>query len=495
MKCKICEKEYNSIRAIGSHIKQKHKITTQEYYDKYLRQENEGICPVCKKQTNFINLHDGYRQFCCKKCAYTSDIRINKIKETNLKKYGVENIYQLESIKQKAQQNSHTNDAISKMLNTKKEKYGYSAPFENKEIHKKAVKKCRSKQVLEKRVETFLNNLDKFEVENNCTRISKLIDKYGQGWLSIKDQLTLLHNSQYTYVINSDIIKIIDYVNANHISCSNKEKILVEYIKSIYNGTIIENTRQIIKPLELDIYIPDLKLAIEFNGIYWHSSLSNLNKQYHYNKSKLCEEKGIRLIHIYENEMNEPQLSKIKLMLNQALNLNLTIYARNCEIKKITNKEAKILNEKVHLQGHRNAQVTYGLFYHNELVQLMSFSKTKYNRNLKNDNEWEIIRGCPGSNISVVGGVSKLLSHFIKDYKPSKVFSYCDFNKFDGKSYELLGMKCIGYTGPDKNWVLADYSIVKRNPKKYKELKEKSIAILWGSGSKKYLLECINENN
>ena len=56
-------------------------------------------------------------------------------------------------------------------------------------------------------------------------------------------------------------------------------------------------------------------------------------------------------------------------------------------------------------------------------------------------------------------------------------------------------MKCIGYTGPDKNWVLADYSIVKRNPKKYKELKEKSIAILWGSGSKKYLLECINENN
>ena len=125
------------------------------------------------------------------------------------------------------------------------------------------------------------------------------------------------------------------------------------------------------------------------------------------------------------------------------------IYARNCEIKQITNKEAKPFNETNHLQGHRNAQVTYGLFYEGKLVQLMSFSKTKYNRNLKNDDEWEIIRGCPGSLNLVVGGVSKLFSHFVRDYNPSKVFSYCDFNKFSGISYEKLGMKFIGYTSPD----------------------------------------------
>ena len=73
-------------------------------------------------------------------------------------------------------------------------------------------------------------------------------------------------------------------------------------------------------------------------------------------------------------------------------NVERKIYARQCTIKKITNKEAKVLNDKIHLQGHRNAQVTYGLYYKDELVQLMSFSKTKYNRNLKSDNEWEIIR-------------------------------------------------------------------------------------------------------
>ena len=161
------------------------------------------------------------------------------------------------------------------------------------------------------------------------------------------------------------------------------------------------------------------------------------------------------------------------------------IYARECEIKQITNKEARPFNELNHLQGHRDAQVTYGLFYKNELVQLMSFSKTKYNRNLKTDNSWEIIRGCPGSLNLVVGGVSKLISHFIKDYKPSTIFSYCDFNKFTGISYERLGMKFVGYTGPDKHYII-DGVVVNRSPKKYKENNSKKDALLWGAGSKKY---------
>lgn len=142
--------------------------------------------------------------------------------------------------------------------------------------------------------------------------------------------------------------------------------------------------------------------------------------------------------------------TKIKMLLNIALGrVNTRIYARQCTVRQISNQEAAVLNNKIHLQGHRNAQVTYGLFYKNELVQLMSFSRTKYNRNLKEANAWEIIRGCPGSNNIVVGGVSRLLTHFIRDYKPTKIFSYCDFNKFDGKSYLAAGMYFTGYTGPD----------------------------------------------
>ena len=168
------------------------------------------------------------------------------------------------------------------------------------------------------------------------------------------------------------------------------------------------------------------------------------------------------------------------------------IYARQCKIKQISNKEAAELNNKVHLQGHRNAQVTYGLFYNNALVQLMSFSKTKYNKNLKTDGSWEIIRGCPGSNNIVVGGVSKLFKHFIRDYKPKEIFSYCDFNKFDGKSYEKLGMKFIGYTGPDMKWVLPGGLVVNRLPHKHNELKAQARGKIFGAGSKKYLYKVIN---
>lgn len=155
------------------------------------------------------------------------------------------------------------------------------------------------------------------------------------------------------------------------------------------------------------------------------------------------------------------------------------IYARNCEIKQISNKEAKPFNDKNHLQGHRNAKVTYGLFYKNTLVQLMSFS---HNRKY----EWEIIRGCPASNNIVVGGVSKLFNHFIKDYNPKEIFSYCDFNKFDGKGYEAIGMKFIGYTGPDKFYSIKGLKVM-RNPHKKEELERISDFIIYGAGSKKYL--------
>lgn len=271
------------------------------------------------------------------------------------------------------------------------------------------------------------------------------------------------------------------------------EKKIGDYLDSLGVSYILR-TRKIIPPQELDFYIPSKKLAIEFNGSYWHSNLNIKDKNYHLNKSKICEEKGIRLIHIWEYEWNDPiQKEKIMQLLKIALGLvNNKIYARDCSVKLISNKEAKELNDKIHLQGHRNAQITYGLFYNEKLVQLMSFSKSRYNRNLKGSNSWEIIRGCPGSNNIVVGGVSKLFTHFVRDYNPDAVFSYCDFNKFDGRSYEALGMKFIGYAGPDMKYLMKNGEVINRSPTHYKYNKENSVALLYGAGSKKYLWDNIN---
>lgn len=271
-------------------------------------------------------------------------------------------------------------------------------------------------------------------------------------------------------------------------SFSHCEDDLANYIASLIGSdAILRNDRTVLKGKEIDIYIPAYKIGIEFNGVYWHSDLRK-EKNYHFNKSIEAEQAGVHLIHVWEYEWQDPIIkNKLKQFFNILFNKNITkIYARQCEVRKISNAEAKDFNNKTHLQGHRNAQVTYGLFYKDKLVQLMSFSRTRYNKNLKSDDEWEIIRGCPGSNNIVVGGVSKLFKHFVDDYKPKSVFSYCDFNKFNGRSYETIGMKFIGYTGPDLKYVLDDGQVVPRSPKNYKYNNTHCIYRLFGAGSKKY---------
>ena len=464
MVCKICGKDLKSM--FPHHLKTKHNLEPKDYYDTYVEPKIEHNC-ICGNPTSFINVQTGYRQFCCQDCA-----RKNALIKTK-EKYGVSNISQVSTIKNKMKKSIKQNwDNLSK---------------EEKQIRCKNISIGTSKN-MSKAIDKYMNDIKQFCIDNDCVKVNDLILQYGSGWYQAKIIKDLLYYKGRYLVKTADISKIEDY--CKFAGRSFKENELYDYLTSIYKGTIIKDSRSIIAPFELDFYIPNKNLAIEFNGTYYHScAIDNSygDKNYHFNKSKLCEEKGIRLIHIYEWELNEPYWSKIQMMLKEALGISNKIYARQCQIKQITNQDAKILNEKVHLQGHRNAQITYGLFYKDQLVQLMSFSQTKYNKNLKNDNEWEIIRGCPGSNTSVIGGVSKLISHFIKDYKPSKIFSYCDFNKFSGTSYEVIGMNFIGYTGPDKTWIIKGQPI-KRSPSKYKILKSKADAIMWGSGSKKYEL-------
>lgn len=272
---------------------------------------------------------------------------------------------------------------------------------------------------------------------------------------------------------------------------SNFELEVREFIESIYDKQIQSHVRSIpeLENKEIDLYIPELKLGFELNGTYWHSIVNHPDRQYHLKKSKAAEKAGIHLVHIWEYEWENPTKQNIiktylLLLFNKIPN---KIYARNCTIKKISNKEAKIFNDQNHLQGHRNAQLTYGLFYNDTLVQLMSFSKTRYNKNLKDDNSWEIIRGCPGSNNLVVGGVSKLFTTFVREITPTAVFSYCDFNKFDGKSYLALGMKFVGYTGPDLKYVTSSNKVINRNPRKYKQNMSTAVCLLYGAGSKKFI--------
>nr|DAR19777.1 MAG TPA: endonuclease-like protein [Bacteriophage sp.] len=464
------------------------------------------------------------RHFGCDYAMQSAEVR-KKSKETCLKKYGVDCYSKTESGRSRV---SSTN---TKEIPSAEDLFRYYVTERHSVIDTAlhfnvsvtTVLKWLSKNNLSKTPEQVeetkkKTNMGRFGVENSFSSPEvrehyrkNCIEKYGFGHpvnkgaeksteiLSSEEKFagflvsTFGDKPNYTMVARAlgcsdnkvrSAVKKNGWENYLSIYVSSPEDELQTLLKKL-NIDFISHERKILNGMEIDIYIPAKKIGIEFNGDYWHSDAVK-EKNYHFNKSKLAESKGIRLIHIYEYEWNTMK-DKIVQLLKIALGVtDNKIYARKCEVREITNQEAKILNDKVHLQNHRNAQVTYGLYYHDELVQLMSFSRTHYNRNLKGDNSWEIIRGCPGSNNIVVGGVSKLFSHFIKDHSPDEVFSYCDFNKFDGKSYEAIGMKFIGYTGPDKTYLINGVAY-KRNPSKYKEYKEKAEAIIWGAGSKKYL--------
>ena len=260
---------------------------------------------------------------------------------------------------------------------------------------------------------------------------------------------------------------------------SHYEEDLLDFIKSL-NVKYIKNDHKVLDGKEIDVYLPDYNFGIEFNGNYWHSDLYK-DKYYHRDKSLLAESKGVQLFHIYEYEWNDKvkqDIIKSIIRLKCGLVEN-RLYARQCEIREITNKEAEQFNNTNHLQGHRNAKITYGLYYNNTLVQLMSFSRNR-------TYEWEIIRGCPGSNNLVVGGVSKLFKHFVKEHKPTEVFSYCDYNKFTGVGYEKLGMTYLGLTCPDLKYYIKG-KVVNRNPRNYEFINGKKEFRIYGAGTKKYL--------
>jgi hypothetical protein len=213
------------------------------------------------------------------------------------------------------------------------------------------------------------------------------------------------------------------------------------------NGIIIKNNdKTILNGKEIDILIPSHNVAIECNGLYWHSE-EYIDKNYHLNKTELCEKQGIQLIHIFEDEW----LFKKEIVKSRLLNiLGLTtrkIYARKTEIIEVTNEEARDFLNINHIQGYSNSKIKLGLYYNNELVSLMTFGGLRKVMGQKQiEGSFELIRFCNQLNTTVIGGADKLLKHFIKIYKPKEVISYADRRWSMGGLYEKLGFNFVKNT-------------------------------------------------
>ena len=299
-----------------------------------------------------------------------------------------------------------------------------------------------------------------------------------------------------------------DWEVFSNIGKQSKEEIqLLEYIKEIYTGEIQINIRGIIPKSEIDIYLPELKLGIEYNGLYWHSEKNNKLSNYHLNKTTEANKIGIRLIHIFSDEwLNKKNIVKSKLKSIITKNKENTIFARKCTVKEIDPQTKNIFLNEYHIQGEDKSQIKLGLFYNDVLSAIMTFSKPRLALGGKSNykNIYELSRYA--SSQYIVGGGDKLIKYFTKTYNPKSIYSYSDNRWTDPNNnmYLKMGFKIEKTSTPNyfytKNYLVRihRYNFNKFNLKKigaditkteHKIMEEMGYTKIWDCGTTKYILD------
>jgi len=302
------------------------------------------------------------------------------------------------------------------------------------------------------------------------TKCLKCVNKLKINSLNnVINQFKEIHGDLYDYSLvdyvdartKLDIIckehGVFEQTSANHkqnkgcpkccIQVSKPEDEIVNFILDLGIKRIIRNDRTLLSGKEIDIYLPDFNLAIEFNGLIWHSrgttfprKLDFSIKKKHSIKTNECDKQGINLLHIFENEWSNPLVKdKWKSVIRNKLKLNENvIFGRKTIFKEITFKEANEFCEENHLQGKGVSGLNYGLFYLDDLVSVMTFSKARFKNKNHPNVKFEMIRYCNKKNYSVVGAASKLLKNFRK-LNPGGIVSYANRRWSDGHLYKTLG--------------------------------------------------------
>ena len=473
-KCASFKNKLTCIKKYGNenyNNRDKCKITCLEKYGVDNVQKNEDIR---KKSVDTIKNSYGY------------EIIMNKTRQHVIDKYDKEHALQVEEIMEKSK-------------NTRKEKYGnenYNNRKKCKEtnIEKYGVDNVQKSSILKekKKEKIILTHPDIISIDDNF--------KYTIKCDCDKDHFfEILPEQYYQRKLSKTILCTI--CNEMGSSKSGLETLLHNFIKENYNNEILKNKRIIIKPLELDIYLPDLKLAFEFNGLYHHNELS-VNNNYHLNKTELCEKQGIKLIHIYEDDWIYKQ-DIVKSRILNLLGKSNKIFARKCEIKEIyDNKIIREFLDRNHIQGFVGSKIEIGLFFDKELVSLMIFGELRKPLGQKSSKgTYEMLRFCNKLNINVIGGASRLFKYFIDQYKPNEIISYADRSWSQGDLYEKLDFKLVHKTKPNYYYVVDGIRKHRFNYRKDKLIKdgfdsnkteheimlERGLFRIYDSGNLKYL--------
>lgn len=449
--CAICGKQ---VSCLGKHIRFAHKMTSEEYYKTFIT-DKVPTCPVCGGPVKFQNLELGYQKYCSNKCLGKSEEVKAKRKQTMLERFGVENPTQNAEIRSKSKATcllKYGVDNPSKSLEIKRkmkdvfiDKYGADNPMKNPGI----VQKLKTNMCAKYGVSAAMHmpaTLEKVVKRNKETMFQKLLNSDRLKSLvipdfNIEDYDGVSDGKRYWWICTTCNTRFSDHIDDGHIprcfTCYPKlkgtsflEKEIFEFVSSL-GITAIENDRSIITPKEIDVFIPGHNLGIELNGVYWHSEANGMGKQYHISKTENCLAKGTILLQFFEDEWIEKK-DIVKSIILSKLGMCQKIYARKCELKKVSYEESCQFLIDNHLQGMIGGKST-GLYYEDRLVSLLVLGTPRFDR----DSDCEILRFCNRRGFSVIGGLSRLIHH-IPSY--STLISYVDRRYGTGTGYASCGM-------------------------------------------------------
>lgn len=440
-------------------VKEKQRATVKEKYDV----DNTFQAEEFKKKAKETSINRyGADHF------LKTDSGKEKLKSSVNRKYGVYNVFQSEEIKTKIQ-------------DTNIDRYGVSNPQQNKEIREKTeqtnLNKYGSITVL-----TLSENKNKAKESkyNSQRHLFTDTDHYREEIIPEmlrKMKQTNLEKYGVEHVMqNKQILeKVWDTKKRNgSFKTSKGEQEVLSFVKAHYPSAakkrfFPKDIEQ--KSLEVDVFIPELNLAIEYNGTYWHSELGGgKDKQYHLNKYNFLQDQGIQLIQIWEhdwqNSVKRPIIESI--LLNRMGKTQNRFYARKLTLQEVSQKEEKEFLTTNHLQGYTSSSYRVGLFDGDDLIQLLTFRKPRFSKK----HEWELLRSATKINTMVVGGFKRLLKEFTTTHTGSLI-SYVNKMYFNGQSYEEAGFNALPDSRP-AYWYTRDYATIENrvNYQKHK-LKDK----------------------
>jgi len=455
------------------------------------------------------------------------NLRMEKIQKTNISKYGTACSLQNKDVRNKAKKSLEA-------------RYGVSHPMMDPEIKARAIanmkKKINTPSVRKKVRETFLARhggtatlnspaLHKKVLETMESRYGvkyamqsdALKDRYksglptGQTWNNqehlSEETIKTLHSQD---LLRDFIVKQEDktvYFLAKELGCtpdhltkvvhrlglddyiewkagtSHYEKEIRQWLEGL--GYSPEKTRKVIAPYEIDFYFDKEKVGIEFNGDYYHAQRP---KDYHYKKSMLAKEKGIRLIHIWQHEWDNPQKRKIyqNIILAALKDRSIKpVFARKCKVEVEASAKMRQFFEDNNMQGFRGGKFAINLVYNGEVVMSYIMGKSFFG-----DYEWEVVRGATKLGYRVVGGATRLWEHFKSLSAPKDCVYYVDLNQFNGNSMESLGFRFEKAQPSFRNYWVTSGKVTNRNPREHKKLKELEragkVLKLWNAGTLVY---------